>query len=121
MLTARKCEVGADAGKWYTVVIERHGTRRIGYCALGCPGHDSSAEALAHHLEYQLDRETDLWLERRSAPRVCEICGELTTLRARLGRDTPQLFILCRQHQSTTSLQKLVQQRLALQAASAAR
>jgi hypothetical protein len=40
-------------------------------------------------------------------------------LRARLGRDT-QLFILCRQHQSTTSLQKLSQQRLARQAASAA-
>lgn len=119
MFTARKCEVGADAGKWYTVVIERQGTRRVGYCALGCPGHDSSAEALAHHLEYQLDRETDLWLERRSLPRNCEICGESTTLRARLGRDT-QLFILCRDHQSTTSLQKLFQQRLARQAASAA-
>jgi hypothetical protein len=119
LTTARKCEVGAEAGKWYTVVIERQGARRVGYCAFGCPGHDSSAEALAHHLEYQLDREADLWLERRSAPRDCEICGEPTTLRARLGRDTP-LFILCRQHQSTTSLQKLFQQRLARQAASAA-
>ncbi len=112
MHTTRKCEVGADAGKWYTVVIERQGARRVGYCALGCPGHDSSDEALAHHLEYQLDRETDLWLERRSAPRDCEICGEPTVLRARLGRgrDT-QLFALCRQHQSTISLQKLFQQR----------
>ena len=119
MFTARKCEVGADAGKWFTVVIERQGTRRVGYCAHACPGHDSSAEALAHHLQYQLDREADLWLERRSAQRDCEICGELTTLRARLGRDT-QLFILCRQHQSTASLQKLFRQRLARQAASAA-
>lgn len=119
MLTTRKCEVGAETGKWYTVVIERQGTRRVGYCALGCPGHDSSAEALAHHLQYQLDREADLWLERRAAPRDCEICGEPTTLRARLGRDT-QLFTLCRQHQSTTSLQKLFQQRLDRQAASAA-
>jgi hypothetical protein len=119
MLTTRKCEVGADAGKWYTVVIERQGTRRVGYCALGCLGHDSSAEALAHHLQYQLDREADLWLERRSAPRDCEICGDPTTLRARLGRDT-QLFILCRQHQSTTSLQKLFHQRLARQATSPA-
>ena len=119
MFTTRKSEVGADAGKWYTVVIERQGARRIGYCAFGCPGHDSSAEALAHHLEYQLDRETDLWLERRSAPRACEICGESTTLRARLGRDS-QLFILCSQHQSTTSLQKVLQQRLVRQAAPAA-
>jgi hypothetical protein len=116
MLTTRQCEVGADAGKWYTVVIERQGTRRVGYCALACAGHESAADALAHHLQYQLDRETDLWLERRVAPRDCEICGEPTTLRARLGRDTA-LFILCRQHQSTTSLQKLFQQRVARQAA----
>jgi hypothetical protein len=119
MFTTRKCEDGAGAGKWYTVVIERQVTRRVGYCALECPGHDSAAEALAHHLQYQLDRETDLWLERRVAPRECEICGEPTTLRARLGRDT-QLFILCRQHQSTASLQKLFGERIARQAASAA-
>lgn len=119
MFTARKCEVGADAGKWYTVVIEQQGIRRVGYCALECPGHASPAEALAHHLQYQLDREADLWLERRATPRECEICGEPTTLRARLGRDTP-LFTLCREHQSTTSLQKLFRQRLARQAASAA-
>jgi hypothetical protein len=119
MFTTRKCEVGADAGKWYTVVIVPQGTRRVGYCARACPGHDSSAEALAHHLQYQLDREADLWLERRSATRDCEICGEPTTLRARLGRGT-QLFILCRQHQSTASLQRLFQERLARQAASPA-
>jgi hypothetical protein len=114
MFTARKCEVGAQAGKWYTVVIERQGARRAGYCALQCPGHDTSEEALAHHLQYQLDRETDLWLERRVPPRDCEICGEPTTLRARLGRYT-KLFVLCRQHQSTNSLQKLFRQRLAQQ------
>ncbi|MGH8132175.1 MAG: hypothetical protein ACRETP_02925 [Steroidobacteraceae bacterium] len=114
MLTARKCDDGADAGKWYAVVIERQAVRRTGYCALGCPGHDSSDQALAHHLQYQLDRESDLWLDRRSPPRDCEICGEPTTLRARLGRDT-KLFVLCREHQSTHSLQKLHQQRLALQ------
>jgi hypothetical protein len=119
MLTTRKYEVGADAGKWYAVVIERQGARRVGYCALACPGHNSSEEALAHHLQYQLDREADLWLERRAAPRDCEICGEPTTLRARLGHDT-QLFILCREHQSTSSLQKLFQQRFARQAAPAA-
>ena len=119
MFTTHKCEVGADTGKWYTVVIERQGIRRVGYCALACPGHHSSAEALAHHLQYQLDREADLWLERRAALRDCEICGEPTTLRARLGRDTP-LFVLCREHQSTTSLQRLFQQRLDRQGASAA-
>ena len=112
MFTARKCEDGADAGKWYTVIIERQGTRRGGYCALGCAGHESSEEALAHHLQYQLDRETDLWLERRAQPMDCEICGERTTLRARLGRAT-RLFALCREHQSTNSLKTLFRRRLA--------
>jgi hypothetical protein len=110
MLTTRKCEVGADAGKWYAVVIDRQAVRRAGYCALGCSGHESSDEALAHHLQYQLDRETDLWLERR-VPQDCEICANPTTLRARLGPNS-KLFVLCRQHQSTHSLQKLVERRL---------
>jgi hypothetical protein len=111
MFTTRKCEGGADDGKWYTVVIERQGTRRVGYCAFACPGHGSSEEAFAHHLQYQLDREADLWLDRRDAPRECEICGETTTLRARLGRDKPQVFVLCREHQSTICLEKLFQRR----------
>ena len=110
MLTTRKCEVGADTGKWYAVEISGQAVRRAGYCAAGCFGHESSDEALAHHLQYQLDRETDLWLQRRVA-QDCEICGDPTTLRARLGRNT-KLFVLCRQHQSTHSLQKVVQQRL---------
>ena len=115
MLTTRKCEVGADAGKWYAVVVERQSVRRAGYCALGCPGHESSEEALAHHLQYQLDRQTDLWLERRGA-QDCEVCGDPSNLRARLGRNT-KLFVLCQQHQSTHSLQKVVQQRLVPQVA----
>ena len=111
MFTARQCESGTDAGKWYTVIIERQGVRRAGYCASGCPGHNSSEDALAHYLQFQLDREADLWLDRRSPPRECEICGARTTLRARLGRDT-KLFVLCQQHQSTTSLQTLFRRRL---------
>jgi hypothetical protein len=113
MLTTRKCEVGADAGKWYAVEISGQAVRRAGYCAVGCSGHESSDEALAHHLQYQLDRETDLWLQRRVA-QDCEICGDPTILRARLGRNT-KLFVLCRQHQSTHSLQKVAQQRLTVQ------
>jgi hypothetical protein len=117
MFTAKQCEEGADAGKWYTVVLERKGARRTGYCALGCSGHESAADALAHHLQYQLDRETDLRLQRRTQPGDCEICGQRTTLRARLGRDT-QLFILCADHQSTKSLQILFRKRVGQQLSS---
>jgi hypothetical protein len=113
MLTTRLCDAGADAGKWYAVVIERQAVRRAGYCAIGCSGHPSSDEALAHYLQYQLDRQTDLWLERRSA-QDCEVCGDPTTMRARLGRNT-KLFVLCQEHQSTHSLQTVLRQRLSRQ------
>jgi len=86
---------------------------RVGYCARGCPGHDSSGEALAHYLQFQLDRETDLWVERPRGMRACEICGTPTILRARLGRDT-KLYVLCADHQSSSNLQMLFQRRTAL-------
>jgi hypothetical protein len=113
MFTAQKCEFGNQAGKWFTVMIQPGGlTQRIGYCARGCLGHDSSVAALEHHLQFQLDRETDLWLERQQAS-ACEICGAPTTLRARLGRGTKPLA-LCSDHQSSNSLQVLFQRRTAL-------
>lgn len=71
--TAQKCEFGNEAGRWFTVAIKPGGlTRRIGYCARGCPGHESGDAALTHHLQFQLDRETDLWLQRHQA-HACEI------------------------------------------------
>lgn len=118
MFTTRKSDTGADAGKWYAMFIEARGTRRVGYCALECAGHDSSEEALEHYLQYQLDREAALWLDRRAQPANCEICGDRTTLRARLGRDTKP-FVLCVKHQSSGSLKELFTRRLARQAAPA--
>ena len=113
MFTAQKCEFGKDTGKWFTVTIQPGGlTHRIGYCARGCPGHESSGAALTHHLQFQLDRETDLWLERQQA-HACEICGTSTTLRARLGRGTKP-HVLCAEHQSSGSLQLLFQRRAAV-------
>jgi hypothetical protein len=98
-------ENGEGAGKWFMMAIDpRTGARRAGYCASRCAGHATESEALEHHLQYLLDRESDLWLDRRGAPRDCEICGEPTTLMARLGRKVP-LIALCQTHQSTNSLQ----------------
>ncbi len=108
MFTAQKCELGKQAGKWFTVAIEAGGlARRVGYCARGCPGHESGVAAVAHHVQYLLDRESDLWLERQQA-RACEICGTPTRLRARLGRDTKP-YVLCADHQSSRILQQLFQ------------
>lgn len=119
MFTAQKCEIGTDAGKWFTVAIQPGGlTHRTGYCARGCPGHSSSFAALTHQLQFQLDREADLWLERRQAD-PCEICGVPTTLRARLGRGA-RPYALCTDHQSSSSLQLLFQRGTALAGVEAA-
>lgn len=112
MITARQCETGKEAGQWFSLTVKPGGLEhRVGYCARGCPGHGSSAEALAHYLQFQLDRETDLWLERPHDTRACELCGTRTTLRARLGRGT-KLYVLCADHQSSSSLQALFQRRI---------
>jgi hypothetical protein len=116
MFIARQCEVGNETGRWFAVMIEQKIVRRVGYCALGCAGHESSDDALAHHLQYQLDRETDLWLDRRALGGKCEICGEQTTLHARLGRRT-RLFRLCTTHHTTNSLKILFRKRAAQQSA----
>ena len=113
MVTARKCETGKDAGRWFSVTMKTDGQEdRVGYCARGCEGHDSNTAALAHYLQFQLDRETDLWVQRPHDTRTCEICGARTTLRARLGRGT-KLYVLCADHQSSSSLQALFQRRSA--------
>ena len=101
-----------DEGKWYMMLVEGKTTpRRAGYCAGSCGGHSTEAEASEHFLQYQLDREVDLWLARRGE-RACAVCAEPTTLRARLGRNT-ELIVLCRRHQSTISLQTLARGRTA--------
>ena len=106
MFRAKLSVDGPDIGKWYMMAVEgKVAIHRVGYCGRNCDGHSTQAEAIEHFLQYQLDREADLWLSRRGE-RTCEICGEPTTLRARLGRKT-ELFVLCQKHQSTTSLQKL--------------
>src|SRR6202051_4487117 len=84
--------------------------RRTGYCAGSCSGHSTEAEASEHFLQYQLDREVDLWLAPRGG-RACAMCGQPTTLRARLVRNT-ELIVLCRRHQSTISLQTLARRRV---------
>lgn len=118
MFTAKQCESGNDTGKWFAVATRPGGlTHRIGYCARGCPGHASSISALTHHLQFQLDRETDLWLQRPQAD-PCEICGVPTTLRARLGRGT-RPYALCTSHQSSSSLQLLFRRGLELAGAQA--
>jgi hypothetical protein len=111
MLVPRLSEEGPDTGKWYMVSVEgKQPARRAGYCALQCVGHETREEAVAHHLQYQLDRQVDLRLERRSMPAACEICGQITTLRARLGVGT-KLFVLCASHQSTISLRDALRAR----------
>ena len=114
MFVPKLSEDGPDAGKWYMMAVEgKTAVRRVGYCGGNCDGHSTQSEATEHFLQYQLDREVDLWLSRRGE-RGCEICGEPTTLRARLGRKT-ELVVLCQKHQSTISLQKLARNSMVAQ------
>ena len=47
MVSAQMCETGKDAGRWFSLARAPGGVEyRVGYCARGCPGHDSGAAAL---------------------------------------------------------------------------
>ena len=116
MFVPKLSSEGPDEGKWFMMAVEgKTAIRRVGYCGGNCEGHDTPADTIEHFLQYQLDREADLWLARRGE-RACEICREPTTLRARMGRKT-ELIVLCQKHQSTISLQKLARAQLTNQAA----
>lgn len=112
MFIPRECVSGPDQGKWYMMAtVPGSEPRRAGYCSYGCAGHDTRRGAVEHYLQYQLDRESGLWIERRGPLLDCEICGAPTTLRARLGRSA-RLFVLCTRHQSSISLRELFWRKL---------
>ncbi|HKZ72599.1 MAG TPA: hypothetical protein VJ011_00970 [Steroidobacteraceae bacterium] len=113
MVIPKQSVAGAEAGRWYMMSVQGGAAHRVGYCASACDGHETREDALEHYLRFQLDRESDLWLDRRSAALACEICGRTTTLRARLGRNQ-KLFVLCATHQSTASLEELFRRRTAV-------
>lgn len=75
----RKINTGENAGKWHFTSMNDGQIWPIGYCADGCPGHDTEQEARDHQREYVLDNRVQY--DRHMAAdsqKKCEECGEWT-------------------------------------------
>lgn len=71
----------------------------IGYCAKGCPGHDTQEAAYKHWEEYILDNEVKAYRERNEQKR-CLICSRWTNQLVEVGRTFPYYLPLCSLHES---------------------
>lgn len=68
-------------------------------------GHATAEEATKCHREYELDQELHFFVDPRSQEH-CQVCGEWTQGRARLGEF--QYFILCNNHQKRSVVTELM-------------
>jgi hypothetical protein len=74
----RKNEDGT-LGKWHMTNKHDDDVYPVGYCADGCPGHDTPDEAREHFRAYLLDSTDYDTRHRWGSPRRCEVCGKFTT------------------------------------------
>lgn len=99
----------SDTGKWHYVSAHRsRGAYPIGYCADGCPGHDTEQEARDHARDYVLDRVafTDDSSDARSQHRCeAEGCDEFTSGSARLPWGG--YYTLCAAHRNRATVEVL--------------
>ena len=88
-----------DAGRWRYTCMNDGKVWAEGYCAEGCPGHDTKDGAYEHQTAYVLDHA---WLDgqMKNQQKRCEAegCGEWTQGFAEV--DHASIFHLCDQHRT---------------------
>lgn len=96
---------GKGTGKYHFTRTNDGITFPVGYCADGCPGHDTPDEAADHYHQYLLDNARyDIGVHNYSP---CEICGELTNKVATLGPGHMEVHNLCDKHRNREGLEKV--------------
>ena len=94
-----KGQDGGPSGLWHYTVKWDKQIHAVGYCAQGCPGHLTEAEAQEHYKAYLLD--TNLHLDQRlhDEQRKCKVCGAWTQGQATI----PTWYftaVLCDEHRT---------------------
>lgn len=103
---------GNPSGIWHYTCMNDGRIWAVGYCAQGCPGHDTKDGAYEHQRQYELDNARyngKLGNEHHREERKCEICGEWTDGYASVGMGGMERYILCDQHRNRESLDTLVE------------
>ena len=97
---------GQPSGKWHYTRMNDGRIWPVGYCADGCPGHDTKEGAYEHQRQYDLDHarydtEYGHW-------QPCRVCGELTNKAATWGVGGLSHAVLCDAHRTREYLEPLV-------------
>lgn len=74
-----KGEDGAATGKWHYTAKNDDVVLPVGYCADGCPGHDTADEDREHYRQYLLDHTNYETRHKWADPHRCAVCGKFTT------------------------------------------
>lgn len=97
---------GNPAGLWHFTCQNDSRIWPVGYCAVGCPGHDTPEGAQEHYRQYLLDTARyDGVMAQQMRP--CQVCGEWTQGFATTEAGT-SMYVLCDTHRNRDALDVLV-------------
>ena len=78
-----------------------------GYCAQGCPGHETAEEAAEHYRQYMLDT-ADYSRSTPNQQQKCRKCGAWTQGYATSGPGGMTITFLCDEHRNRETLAELL-------------
>ncbi len=78
----------------------------VGGCSENCPGHSTPEAALLHYKEWQVNHASTLKVSKDSQ-KQCVVCDEWTQLRATVGSQFFEEFVLCEEHNTIDQLRAL--------------
>ena len=88
---------GNPSGRWHYTCMNDGRIWPVGYCAQGCPGHDSKDGAYEHQRQYVLDHKLRLDGQALNTAQKCLVCGAWTD---RFAEADMQQFFLCDAHRT---------------------
>jgi hypothetical protein len=92
-------------GKWHYTSENDGNIHAIGYCAQGCPGHDTAEEACAHYRAYLLEQRARFDGALHGEQRPCAVCGAWT--QGVVSIDGWHTYVLCDDHRTPEHLEKI--------------
>lgn len=98
---------GRPSGLWHYTVRNGDAVWAIGYCADGCPGHDTPEVAMEHQRQYEVDHAV-LDGTVYTSYHACQVCGRLTNRTAMWGPGNMDMAWLCDDHRTRDHLRALV-------------
>ena len=99
-------EDGRSTGKFHYARSSRYLSEAVGYCADGCGGHETAAEAREHYRQFLVNERVSLFRGQMQRPERCKACGSWTRSFARI--EAWDYYPLCEEHLSRETVDRLL-------------